>query len=108
MDSVVTAVIGIACIALGLSHRKGNLRLLHSYHRNRVSEQDRLPFGKLVGLGVILVGIALLLMAAFSFAASLLHNPLFLTVGNVLLIVGLVAGLGLAFYAMLKYNKGIF
>jgi hypothetical protein len=36
------------------------------------------------------------------------ENQTFILVGTVLLVVGLVVGLGLSFYAMIKYNKGIF
>ena len=108
MDSVVTAVIGVVCIVIGISNRKGNISMLHSYHRKRVAEEDRVPFGKLVGLGMIIIGIALLLMGGLSFAATALQAKTYATIGNVVLIVGLVAGIGVSFYAMIKYNKGIF
>ena len=108
MDSIVTAVIGVVCIVIGISNRKGNISMLHSYHRKRVADEDRLPFGKLVGLGMIIIGIALLLMGGLSFAATALQAKTYATIGNVVLIVGLVAGIGVSFYAMIKYNKGIF
>ena len=41
MESIVTAIIGIVCIIIGISHRKGNISLLHSYHRNRVHGSRR-------------------------------------------------------------------
>jgi hypothetical protein len=53
---VVTALVGIVCIVLGISNMKGNISSLHSYHRSRVSEEDRIPFGKKVGLGTIIIG----------------------------------------------------
>ncbi|MBR6509250.1 MAG: hypothetical protein IKT38_01425 [Clostridia bacterium] len=108
MESILTAVIGLICIILGVFNRKGNISTLHSYHRKRVSEEDRLPFGKMVGLGTIIVGIALILMGGFSFAANLLQKDFYLIIGTVILIIGLVVGLAISFYAMIKYNKGIF
>ena len=33
---------------------------------------------------------------------------LLIIVGAVILGIGIIAGLGLSFYAMIKYNKGIF
>lgn len=48
-------IVGVVCIVLGISNMRGNISSLHSYHRKRVSEEDRVPLGKKVGLGTILV-----------------------------------------------------
>ena len=108
MENIITAIIGVVCIVIGIINRKGNISTLHSYHRNRVSEKDRLPFGKMVGLGMIIIGVSMIIMGALSFIATILQNNLYLTLGSASLIVGLVIGLGITFYAMIKYNKGIF
>ena len=108
IESIFAMLIGVVCIVMGCLHRKGNVDLLHSYHRNRVKEEDKIPFGKLVGLGVIIVGIALIIFGALSLVSTILQQELYLTVGYGVLIVGLVVGLGLSFYAMKKYNNGIF
>ncbi len=108
MDSIISAIIGVVCIIIGISNRKGNISLLHSYHRKRVSEEDRLPFGKMVGLGMIIIGIALIIMGVLSFIANSLQESIYSIIGTVILIVGLAVGSGISFYAMIKYNKGIF
>ena len=108
MEQLVFIILGVVCVFMGLSHRKGNLSMLHSYHTKRVAEADRLPFGRLVGLGMILVGVALFLKGGFDWLSLSLQAALYATVGTVLLAVGLVVGLGISFYAMIKYNKGIF
>ena len=98
MENILAVIVGIVCIVIGISNRKGNLSMLHSYHKNNVSEEDRIPFGKLVGLGMIIVGAALAVYGGLSFVSAS-------AIGTAVLIVGLVVGLGLAFYAMKKYNK---
>lgn len=109
MQSAIPAIIlGILLIVIGIFNTRGNISLLHSYHRKRVSEEDRVPFGKLVGLGNIIIGIAVIIYGGMIYAKQLLSNPILDTVANVILIVGLVIGLGISFYAMKKYNKGIF
>ena len=108
MDSIISAIIGVVCIIIGISNRKGNISLLHSYHRKRVSEEDGLPFGKMVGLGMIIIGIALIIMGVLSFIANSLQESIYSIIGTVILIVGLAVGSGISFYAMIKYNKGIF
>ena len=108
MENIVLLIIGVICIVIGISNRKGNISLLHSYHRKCVSEEDRLPFGKLVGLGMIVIGAALILAGALTFVAGRLQADVWATVGEIALIAGLVIGLGISFYAMKKYNGGIF
>ena len=105
---IVTAIVGIICIIIGISNRKGNIETLHSYHRKRVTEEDRIPFGKLVGLGMIIIGISLIINGGLSYAGALLENDILIFTATGILIAGLVAGLWISFYAMIKYNKGIF
>ena len=108
MENIVTAIIGVVFIVLGFINRKGNISSIHSYHRNRVSEEDKIPFGKMVGLGMIIIGVSMIAMSALSFVAVLLQNNVYQTFGTAALIVGLIIGLGISFFAMIKYNKGIF
>ena len=44
-----TLIVGVVCIVLGISNMRGNISSLHSYHRHRVTAEDRIPFGKMVG-----------------------------------------------------------
>ena len=108
MEQLVTAVFGIICIVIGIINRKGNVSMLHSYHRNRVSEQEKLPFGKMVGLGMIILGIALILSAGLTYLSVLQKNGIYETIAYIVTGIGFVVGIGISFYAMIKYNKGIF
>ena len=38
----------------------GNISSLHWYYRQRVTEENVKPFGRLVGLGTLLIGIAMI------------------------------------------------
>ncbi len=106
--SIVTLIIGVVCIVLGVSNMRGNISSIHSYHRRRVTEADRLPFGRMVGLGTIIVGVGIIVFSLLSAATDHTGNDGFILVGTVVLIVAIVLGLGLSLYAMIKYNKGIF
>ena len=105
---IIPLVIGIILIFIGIANMKGNISSLHSYHRHLVSEEDRIPFGKMTGLGTIIIGLAVIVSVILKTAASSTGNPRFNTTGDVIIAAGLVVGLGLSFYAMIKYNKGIF
>ncbi len=108
MESIVTLIVGALICFFGVKNMMGDISSLHSYHRSRVSPEDVKPFGKLVGLGTLLCGVGVLIMSAFSFIASLSGIDALVIVGTVLMMVGIVVGCVISFYAMKKYNGGIF
>ena len=108
VEFIVTFLVGIVCIVLGISNMRGNISSLHSYHRHRVSEEDRIPFGKQVGLGTIIVGIGIIVFSVLSSVTLYTENNNFILIGTAFLIVGIILGLVVSFRAMLKYNNGIF
>ena len=106
--SIVALVVGIMCIVLGISNMRGNISSLHSYHRHRVPEEDRLPFGKKVGLGTIIVGVGVVIFSGLFLVAHYTKNDTFVLVGTAIMLGGIVVGLVISFRAMIKYNKGVF
>lgn len=108
MGNIITFLVGVVCIILGIINMRGNISSLHSYHRHRVSEEDKIPFGKQVGLGTILVGIGIIVFSVLSSVTLYTENNIFILVGTAFLIIGIILGLIMSFRAMIKYNKGIF
>ena len=109
METLLTCVgLGIFIMILGSINMTGNISSLHWYHRQRVTEENRKPFGKLVGLGTLIIGFAMILFGVLHFIAEKANVPALVIVGGVELVVGILVGLGISFYAMFKYNKGIF
>ena len=106
--NIVTFLVGVVCIVLGISNMRGNISSLHSYHRSRVSEEDRIPFGKQVGLGTIIVGIGIIVFSVLSSVTLYTENDIFILVGTAVLIIGIILGLVISFRAIIKYNKSIF
>lgn len=106
--NIVAFLVGVVCIVLGISNMRGNISSLHSYHRHRVSEEDRIPFGKQVGLGTIIIGIGIIVFSVLLSVTLYTENDIFALIGTALLIMGFVIGLVISFRAMQKYNKGIF
>lgn len=105
LESIVAIAVGIVLIIIGILNRKGIISTLHSYHRKNVSEENRIPFGKMVGLGTIIVGVALALNGIFSLLAYQLTISVLAIVAAVVLYAGIAVGLGISFYAMYKYNR---
>ena len=109
MGAVIGPIIlGVFISILGFSNMKGNISSVHWYHRKRITEENRLPFGRMIGLGTIICGVSLVVFGCFSFAAEKTQIGIFTIIGAVIVVVGLVIGLALSLYAMFKYNKGIF
>ncbi len=108
MDKIIQIILGVLFIVIGIINRKGNISLLHSYHRKRVSEEDKLPLGKMVGLGMIIIGATLILVGVLSIIENALQESVLSTIKLIVLAVGLILGLGINLYAINKFNKGIF
>lgn len=107
--SVITPIIlGIFIAILGLFNMKGHISSVHWYHRTRITEENRLPFGRLIGLGTVIIGISLVILGCLIFVAEKTQTELFTMIGSAVAAIGIVIGLALSLYAMIKYNKGIF
>ena len=109
MVSLITTVgVGILIIVIGMNNMKGNISSIHEYHRRNVTEENAKPFGKLVGLGTCIVGIAIIIFGVLLFLFEQTQLEILSVVGTAALIAGIVVGLSISFYAMKKYNGGIF
>ena len=105
---ITTAGLGLLVCVLGIINMTGNISSLHWYHRQRVTDENRKPFGKLVGLGTLIIGIALIVFGTLFFIYEQTQLGTLVIIGTVELIVGIIAGMIVSFYAMKKYNGGIF
>lgn len=107
-DVIGPVVLGVLISVLGIMNMKGNISSLHWYHRQRVSPDDVKPFGKKVGLGTLIIGIAIIVFGLFSLIAYLTEIEVFTIIGAALLIPAVIVGLGLSLCAIIKYNNGLF
>jgi hypothetical protein len=105
---ITILVVGILLIVLGCINMTGNISSLHSYHRHRVTEADRKPFGRLVGAGTATIGVAFMLGGALIWIGELIAALWLIWMAIGIMVAGFAVGLAVSFYAMIKYNKGIF
>lgn len=105
---ITVGALGILVCVIGAINMTGNISSLHSYHRQRVKEEDRKPFGRLVGLGTFIIGVALIVFGTLFFIFERTQLNALVLVGTVELILGIIVGTVISFYAMKKYNGGIF
>ena len=93
-DVIGPVILGIIISILGISNMKGNISSLHWYHRQRVSPDDVMPFGKRVGLGTLIIGIAIIVFGLFSLITYLTEIEVYTIIGAALLIPAVIVGLG--------------
>lgn len=100
MDNLALLVLGLFISALGIINVKGNISTIHYYNRRKVKEEDVPKYGKIVGTGTLIMGVALVLgyIALFWSEEAM----------AVIVLPAVVVGLGFMLYGQFKYNGGIF
>ena len=94
-------LIGLLISILGIVNITGNISTLHSYNRRKVTEEDVPKYGRIVGIGTLIIGLSLII----GFILPLLHINIPLEY-----VIAPMGGVGilLILYGQFKYNKGIF
>ena len=105
---ITVSGLGILIAILGIINMTGNISSLHWYHRQRVTEENRKPFGKLVGLGTLIIGLSMIVFGILFLIFEQTQLQAFVVIGVIELIVSIIVGMIVSFYAMKKYNGGIF
>ncbi len=93
--------LGVLLSVMGVVNMTGNISTIHSYNRRKVIEEDIPKYGKAMGFGTLLIGMALIV----DFFLLLLDSKLNIAY---ITIPVLAVGFGVMLYAQFKYNKGIF
>ena len=105
---ITVSGLGILISILGIINMTGNISSLHWYHRQRVTEENRKPFGMLVGLGTLIIGLSMIVFGVLFLIFEQTQLTALVILGVIELIVSIVVGMIISFYAMKKYNGGIF
>lgn len=105
---ITVSGLGILVSILGIINMTGNISSIHWYHRQRVTEENRKPFGKLVGLGTLIIGLSMIVFGILFLIFEQTQLQAFVVIGVIELIVSIIVGMIVSFYAMKKYNGGIF
>lgn len=105
---ITVSGLGMLISVLGIINMTGNISSVHRYHRKRVSEDNRKPFGKLIGLGTLVIGLAMIVFGVLFLIFEKTHLEALVLIGTAELIAGIAIGTLISFYAMKKYNGGIF
>ena len=99
-EFICMIVAGLFLIWLGINNFHGNISTIHWYQRTRVSEANRLPYGKCMGISSGFIGCSSIVTGVLQLLSMREEN-------FYVLLIGVIIGLLIMVYAQLKYNKGI-
>ena len=101
MEQLTLAILGVVLIVLGRTNMKGDISTVHWYNRTRVTGDDIPKYGRVVGLGSVIIGASFLITAGLECFLQADWLP-------VIALIGLAVGIGFVLYGQFKYNKGLF
>ena len=99
--AIVEFAVGALCVILGLIIRlKRKVSLVHEYHYKNVKKADIPAYTRLLGTGLIIIGVGITVTGLLNlFESTLWWLPM---------IVGFAAGLFIMHRAQMKYNGSWF
>lgn len=97
--SIIIFLTSLLLIILGISIYNGNIELIHSYHRENVT--DKFGYGKAMGKALIIFSLPLIISGVLAF---FIEN----SIPVIILIVGMIVGFIPIIKAQNKYNGGMF
>lgn len=98
---IVDFAVGLLCIILGLMlWKKQKISLIHSYHYKNVKKEDVPAYTRLMGIGLILIGVGICVTGVL--------NLLYSSLWWIPLLAGFVMGFIIMNKAQKKYNGSWF
>ena len=98
LGSIILGVVGVVLYILGyLIWKKEKITLLHDYHYDKVSEENKKAFCTLSGVGVLVIGVGIFMTAI---VIEITDSPW----SFIAFAIGFVLGLGMLICAELRYN----
>lgn len=105
VEYITMLILGILLIPLGVMNIRGNISSIHWYNRTRITEETRPKYGKLMGIGTVVISTGLIISAIINI---ILDAEIAITVSGGITLISVIVGVGFMLYAQIKYNKGIF
>lgn len=105
VEYITMLILGILLIPLGVMNIRGNISSIHWYNRTRITEETRPKYGKLMGIGTVVISTGLIISAIINI---ILDAEIAITVSGGITLISVIVGVGFMLYAQIKYNIGIF
>lgn len=102
IELILLFMLGITFIYVGyLIWKKEKISLIHSYHYTKVKEQDKKLYTKMMGKGVLMIGIGMILTGIIDYITKTAY-------GWFAFAFFFILGFATIVEAQKKYNGGVF
>ena len=101
MEYIYLVAIGIMVNIFGHFNFKGNINSIHWYNRARVTKENEKKYGKMMGIGMMIMGTGIIVTTLLQIIFD--SESLWL-----ITVISIIVGLLFMIYGQFKYNKGIF
>lgn len=98
-------ILGILMVFIGIENVKGNIASIHWYNRRHITEETRPKYGKLMGIGTLVIAGGLIFSAVLNMIVKM---NIAVLIGGAITLITVIVGIAFILYAQFKYNKGIF
>ena len=98
-------ILGILMVFIGIENVKGNIASIHWYNRRRITEETRPKYGKLMGIGTLVIAGGLIFSAVLNMIVKM---NIAVLIGGAITLITVIVGIAFILYAQFKFNKGIF
>lgn len=99
IGAIILGFIGIVFVTLGyLVWRKEKISLLHDYHIDKVTAENKKAFCRISGIGIIVIGMGLLITGVIIGVTDSAWS-------FIVFAMGFFVGLAMLIYAGLRYNS---
>ena len=108
LGAIIYLIVSVIILIIGILNLKGNISMVHSYHIENIKPEDKLKFAKLMGIGMVIIGVSFFIAGIAMILSNVFTNDLFMIINIVVTIVGFIIGMIICIYSIKKYNKTIF
>ncbi|MCH4886268.1 DUF3784 domain-containing protein [Acidaminobacter sp. JC074] len=99
---IFSLILGIFFLGLGwMTWKKEKIELIHSYHHTKVSEENKAPYTKGMGIALIIMGIGMILTGISDSVTGSSYSWIYF-------VVSIIVGLFMIYRVQKKYNGGLF
>ena len=94
MENIFMLIVGIFISVIGIINIRGDISTVHWYNRRKVRQEDVPKYGKAVGTGSLIIGIAIIIAYVVSFWSE--------TAITFIILPAFIVGLGFILYGQIK------
>lgn len=108
IGGIICFVIGLGMLIVSILCFFGNIKMFHYYHIQNITEENRKPFARHMGAGLLIIALSIIASGVFMILYEISSNFLYSNLSFYTILGGVVIGVIILFFTTKKYNITIF